>query len=74
MGHGWLPIASAPKDEVIIDLLRNRDRYTECWWNGERWVSYLYGDIRFEGDTLLYEIINPTHWMPLPNPPTEGVK
>jgi hypothetical protein len=70
----WRPIESAPKEPVSVD---GRDRYAQrilvCspsmivrvgrWW--ER------GDVgNFLSDSG--NAVFPTHWMPLPTPPTEG--
>lgn len=77
---GWQPIETAPKDGVAVLLWGGRpDRCSDemhpvdehwlmprpvsGWWDHNRWRYCLY-DSGYYGD---YE--NPTHWMPLPDPP-----
>lgn len=57
----WQPIETAPKDEDFEEILV---------WNGD-WVC---SAVLFEGNWIdhFYDIVTPTHWMPLPPPPTEG--
>ena len=61
----WQPIESAPKTgERIIAVDINDDFYEPCivWWQDE-WRDM--GDIGANGQ-YDYE---PTHWMPIPEPP-----
>lgn len=62
------PIATAPKDETIIDLFVNGVRYPECWWSGLRWISNVAGTARKTGERV-FEIRDATHWLPIPPPP-----
>lgn len=59
----WQPIESAPKDGTCVLLAYRVSRLastTVGWFNGEKW--------RDEENTDL----GPTHWMPLPDPPSGG--
>ena len=38
-----------------------------AYWDGDRWANQLQG--MYDRDEDKYELI-PTHWMPLPSPPT----
>jgi hypothetical protein len=68
----WQPIESAPKDKKF--LVRYRDKTTIGWFNGE--------DLFLEGSQDEYGHRSvchggmygkvATHWMPLPEPPTES--
>ena len=75
----WQPIATAPKDGTPIDLWCVR---THCHGNVEqvRKCNVSWGDIAdqfsgvvfqgWRGITEVYEDNEPTHWMPLPEPPS----
>lgn len=64
--NDWLPIETAPKDETPVLVCYKNDydgkiiqvvaRRGKMWINENIYIAY--GD-KFE----------PTHWMPLPNPP-----
>lgn len=61
----WQPIETAPKqDGKHVLLFGDGDDFEECvivgWWDvdRDRWMP-------FHG----YAQVNPTHWMPLPEPP-----
>lgn len=59
----WLPIKTAPRDGSIIDLFAaDGTRWENCSFEDGRW--FRYGNFYEE-----YEI-SPTHWMPLPTPPS----
>lgn len=60
----WKPIDTAPKggeDEAIL-LATGSDEFPVLMghWSRDRWVILLDGQTIWE----------PTHWMPLPKPPT----
>jgi len=63
----WQPIASAPRDGSPIDIYANVRRFADCYWHSqaERWVSPHHGGLRLPAD------VKPTHWHPLPTPPSE---
>lgn len=77
----WQPIETAPKDgrEIIVYGVRRGDwGYTddESTWTGARWSAGSYG---FPGSWLESKArpnystgFTPTHWIPLPAPPTEN--
>lgn len=72
----WLPISSAPKDGMIIELLIpcNRDIFSEkqCtdvgYWDKNAGSGHPRltenGCFRFNGDDGAFDI-QPTHWRPL---------
>lgn len=56
----WQPISTAPKDLTVIlvwDMSGRTGEIELAYWERDRWSNY-------EGFT-----IEPTHWMPLPEPP-----
>jgi hypothetical protein len=57
----WRPIVSAPKDGTFI-LVWFEEAQHHCilWWFADHW--------RFKGSDII-PIVDPTHWMPLPQPP-----
>ena len=68
-GDGWLPISSAPKDGSSIwvshpTTIRSDIKTIErevFWRDGAWFVPY--------NSTPLHDGHEPTHWMPLPQPP-----
>ena len=76
--EGWRPISTAPKDGALIVLgARNGvwlGKYLPVYQSGYRpenpWSSMLLNH-----DHMAERYTRPTHWMPLPPPPTsaEGV-
>lgn len=58
----WQPIETAPKDGAVVDLWCYGGRVTNCRWSKATQQFHAWGG------TILTE---PTHWMPLPDPPTE---
>ena len=78
----WRDIASAPKDGTMILLWEDRDRvssvstdrppmppYVGGWRDGD-WYYCLAGWLRTYDD-YFGDSLSPTHWMPLPAPPTD---
>jgi hypothetical protein len=72
----WLDIKTAPKDGTAVDLWDGYGRETNVFWDGEHWTKRL----RFVPDrnrpagsrlTGVWRVkhVNPSHWMPLPEPP-----
>ena len=59
----WRLIDTAPKDGtpiLVLDSIFRRPWHYECEWNGIGWY-HGFGDG--------WPDANPTHWMPLPQPP-----
>lgn len=73
-GEGWQPIETAPRDGKdridLFDMARGL-RAPDCYFHRKagRWMSKHYDR---EGFSVLRLPFQPTHWMPLPTPPTEG--
>jgi hypothetical protein len=71
----WQPIETAPKDGTLILLGRSKGvwagKYTPVFTSGYRpdsaWQSMLLNH-----DHMAERYAPPTHWMPLPQPPTSG--
>lgn len=84
----WKPIETAPRDATAILVMRDiwpgaksgraencngHNTYVAEWWtndppaSGGRWVCYM--DEIYDPPCP----IDPTHWMPLPPPPTKEV-
>lgn len=64
MGTGWQKIETAPKNQRIIGVWKDgKWQAAELWWDDmvEEWTH-----------TSADYYCNPTHWMPLPPPPSEG--
>lgn len=68
----WQPIETAPMDATPVLLWQNGRRITG------RWMPRFYGEVlrwdmgnwqSSDGFDLFYQ--PPTHWMPLPEPPSE---
>ncbi len=64
----WKPIGTAPHDGMEVLVFGNGSYAVACW-NGEEWRDM--GDIGWAG---MYgdDGNQPTHWMPLPEPPKVG--
>ena len=62
-GASWLPIESAPKDGSEILLVSRKGRIANgCWMTAKDKVGAWMWP---------YVLQEPTHWMPLPQPPKE---
>lgn len=77
---GWRPIDSAPKDGTSI-LLWSGGEHTIGWWEcGKEFAlsaagfnNWCKGHLTVGGyDAGFDGIYNPTHWMPLPAPPSSA--
>ena len=62
----WQPIDTAPKDGARVLLLFYTDAVASCHFKNHSEGGNWYTDIGF---SMLIE--RPTHWMPLPEPPSE---
>ena len=71
----WQPIETAPKDGThIIGLFDGwSDECVRVTWYNKKSYSKLFGKItikRLKGWQNGLNKVKPTHWMPLPKPPT----
>ena len=58
---GWRPIETAPKDGTrILVWVEGAESHEIVGWLGDCW---------FNGDVTDFMFGDPTHWMPLPEPP-----
>lgn len=66
--NDWKPIETAPKDGTPVDLWVLGDRTADCTWNKtrKRWEHWWGLDGGMGRSAVDGE---PTHWMPLPEPP-----
>jgi hypothetical protein len=66
----WQPIETAPKDGTIVLAWDGRAVYVAFYgryalWNEMSWIG---------GHCKVAHITQPTHWMPLPEPPKGGAE
>ena len=79
----WLPIATAPRNGSWLLLAGGNCASDEGIDNGRfvtaQWTNYLNGETNIKLERWQFawydggyygEYINPTHWMPLPAPPS----
>lgn len=65
----WQPIATAPKDGTLFFCCASSTRgiwlYDMCWWDADdgEWASWRW----HSGNG----VDTPTHWMPMPDPPSD---
>lgn len=76
---GWLPIETAPKDDITIMLYRPSalvwGKVTPGKWNDDKYAQKPrpFWEMWFKIGTITESRQwEPTHWMPLPAPPKEG--
>jgi hypothetical protein len=63
----WQPIETAPRDGRWLLVYSDRaDRDTKGYFGLERWLADMWCDSEEQS-------CGPTHWMPLPEPPTPQV-
>lgn len=69
LGQGWQDISSAPKDGTRIDVWVPGiiERSPNTFWNKREGVWESHTGLYFTDPA-------PTHWMPLPSPPTQEAK
>lgn len=68
----WQPIETAPVDNkarVLLYVVHPADKYARNVGHPEGWDSVEVG-IRFDGKWFHDTAGEPTHWQPLPEPPT----
>lgn len=66
----WQPIETAPKDGTLIDLWLDGERAPACrfWsYDGHSYWEQAYAEAT-DCFAPLYDA-EPTHWMPIPEPP-----
>ncbi len=68
---GWQPIETAPKDGSMFLIWDGRSYGFASWWHDEK-MHWLKQETR-QGYRHP-EDQEPTHWMPLPPPPTQEAK
>lgn len=68
----WMTIDNAPKNGDIVDLWASDRRWTNCSWTGNYWFSPT-GIYDCGAEMEIHGHI-PTHWMPLPKPPTNQIE
>ena len=72
----WKPIETAPKDGTDVILLW-KGSVEFGWYNVQRnpkfgeWSFYFSGSAAYSASNRDPNCPNPTHWMPLPDPPKE---
>jgi hypothetical protein len=71
----WQPIETAPKDGTPVDLWQPRiGRWTNMRWDYHNWMSGKpVGEKSWGGGSRDGPDAEPTHWMPVPAPPNDGV-
>lgn len=68
--NDWKTIDTAPKDGTKVDLWMNGRRFVDCYWSKKNNVWYCLNSDKEGNRYKIYK--EPTHWMPLPQPPTKG--
>lgn len=63
----WRPIESAPKDGTVLVWLSEPHKSM----NSNVGVALFHPNVRFINGLFAHDLPEPTHWMPLPTPPTE---
>ena len=64
----WQSIETAPMNGEIVDLIEFGERSANCHYNYvlKRWERFW---INRNGGISWIEVVQPTHWMPIPKPP-----
>jgi hypothetical protein len=75
LNQGWRDIESAPKDGTAVLMtgiipVTNQKWVNQGWWDEDENGFYDWGEC--ESDYHGNGKQSPTHWMPLPTPPSEG--
>ena len=64
----WMPIETAPQDQKILVYCAEENEYYVAFL--ENGIFYRHGGEQFDPDSLANDE-TPTHWMPLPAPPSK---
>lgn len=71
---GWMPIETAPKNGIKIDVgvlsQWGFERHCDIWWSAKRDSWEFWGDNGFERYGEVRISFDPTHWRHLPAPPS----
>jgi hypothetical protein len=81
VSNDWQPIETAPMEGSFV--LLTGGKFCSNWEKNQPKPDFVIGrwenDPRWEGDWIIYydltgcgRYYDPTHWMPLPQPPKEG--
>lgn len=74
----WQPIETAPRDFTTnIDIWANGKRVPDCFWgrptySNSKGYTWVHVDGYDSEGKVTSPVNNPTHWMPLPEPPEEA--
>lgn len=72
---GWQPIETAPRDGSVFLAYQPADPSNPAVWPELMGVGYFYSHgFRLDGVggyEVEYDLERPTHWMPLPTPPSD---
>ena len=66
---GWRDIASAPKDDDVLLYSENEGVRAGYWYDLQTPPPHGWWAVETQG--LTGGIVQPTHWMPLPDPPVD---
>jgi hypothetical protein len=66
--QSWQPIEMAPQDGTRV-LVHGERGPCVAEFHGSTWYAIVDGDFAYYGDSDEMRDVDPTHWMPLPDPP-----
>jgi hypothetical protein len=61
----WQPISTAPKDRELLLWVPDSEDRMIGWWGNEGWL--------WKDEDMIEDLIAPTHWMSLPEPPADAL-
>jgi hypothetical protein len=65
----WQPIETAPKDGTTVIVCRRAGKSRWRMWHPDEVWSDTWGRIRDDEYNWQFAMEDPTHWIPLPEPP-----
>ncbi len=69
----WQPIETAPKSEPLLLWVPLPDTAPVAWGTRLKIGSFVFGRWQYtDTDISVAKYNPPTHWMPLPEPPSRG--